>query len=231
MNSRPILIATCIAIALVAFVYFVGKQQFALDDTAVTQQTSKPVTVNKSPTPSESLEPEASETSIPTEQEDAPLQQDTENTTHTSSSHKDLTYEQSERYSEWFTHYNKLLRRLSEHAGKEIALAEAMIQSSEDERAVIRSFFNLMPPAQIQALKSALLKVHPRDEVESFFEAVANDPARTPAQIVAEAQRIIDTDELNNLIFEQLGYEFKQIQEELRASEREYAEIMKGDNE
>ena len=56
MNPRPILIATCCAIALVAFVYFFGKQPFSLDGTAdrTTPQPSPPITVNKSPTTSES---------------------------------------------------------------------------------------------------------------------------------------------------------------------------------
>ena len=55
MNPRPILIATCCAIALVAFVYFYGQQYFSLDGTSDrTTPHPKPVTVNKSPTTSES---------------------------------------------------------------------------------------------------------------------------------------------------------------------------------
>ena len=57
MNPRPIIIATCCAIALVAFVYFYGKQHFSPSVDGTVHRTTggaEPITVNKSPTPSES---------------------------------------------------------------------------------------------------------------------------------------------------------------------------------
>ena len=46
MNPRPILIATCVAIALVAFVYFFGKQHFSPAVDGKDASTPEPVTVS-----------------------------------------------------------------------------------------------------------------------------------------------------------------------------------------
>jgi hypothetical protein len=49
MNPRPILIATCIAIALVAFVYFFGRQHFSdpsVDGKEASTLQAEPVTVS-----------------------------------------------------------------------------------------------------------------------------------------------------------------------------------------
>ena len=221
MNPRPILIATCIAIALVAFVYFFGKQHFSplVDgtvDRATRKPTSKPVTVNKSPTPNESLEPEASaicDINIPTERKDAPLQRDTESTTYTSGPYKGLTYEQAMAVYEWHTRDRELCKKWLEKADQKIALSDALVASVDEELSLILSAFKLLPPDTLQLVRNEAEKRLPAADVKMFFDDLANHSiSMTPDQIAESETEMRSARKLIWIANDQLTQESRQAQ-------------------
>jgi hypothetical protein len=67
MNPRPIIIATCCAIALVAFVYFYGKQHFSPSVDGTVHRTTggaEPITVKSTSEDSDALSPTTSESPL-----------------------------------------------------------------------------------------------------------------------------------------------------------------------
>ena len=216
MNPRPILIATCCALALVAFVYFIGKQHFSpsVDDTAdrtTRSPTSKPVTVNKSPTPNESLEPEASEINIPAERKDAPIPRATEITTYTSGPYKGLTYEQAMAVYEWHTRDRELCKKWIEKANQNIALSDALVASVDEELSLILSAFKLIPSDTLQLVRNEAEKRLPAADVKMFFDDLANHSiTMTPEQITELETEMRDARKLIWIANDQLTQESKQ---------------------
>ena len=140
---------------------------------------------------------------------------------YTEGPYKGMTYEQAQKYYEWRTHYNELQQRLIEHSKKERAHARAMIKSADDELSVVLSVFALLSPEQLEIARQEALKTVPADQVEKFFEDLANhSTTRTPDQITKDAKAIIESRQVRDIVFEQLGVEFEQIKKELRESER-----------
>ena len=135
--------------------------------------------------------------------------------------HKGMTVEEYREHAELMNRKKELSRRLIEYSKKEIALADALLKSADDELSAMLSVFALLSPEQREIVRQEALKTVPADQVETFFEDLPNhSTTRTPDQITKDAKEIIESRKVRAIIFEQLGVEFEQIKKELRESER-----------
>ena len=150
-----------------------------------------------------------------THSEDGTTSQTSAVARYTEGPYKGMTYEEAD--YEWRTRYDKLQQRVLEHANKAIALTEARLKSTDDELSAILSVIALLSPEQLEIARQEALKTVPADQVETFFEDLANhSTTKTPDQIAKDAEEIISFREAYKVADRQLRVESRQTDVELR---------------
>lgn len=131
--------------------------------------------------------------------------------------HKGMTPDEYRKHLDEVNRKRELSRRLIEYADKEIALADALIKATEDELSGMLSLFALMSPAQLQSVREAALKALPSEDVQEFFEDLANHsaPTKTRDEIMGDLREVVSFHEAYKIAHRQLGEELEQLKKEL----------------
>ena len=104
-----------------------------------------------------------------------------------------------------------------EHSKKSGAVARALVKNADEELSLIWSAFKLLSPEQLEIARQEALKTVPADQVETFFEDLANhSTTKTPDQIAKDAEEIISFREAYKVADRQLRVESRQTDVELR---------------
>ena len=129
--------------------------------------------------------------------------------------HKDMTKKELQTHLDLKQRKRALNARIAKHSENMIAIAEAQLQSSKDERALILSFFKNMKPDQLEDARKALLRTHPAEDVNTFFHDLANQPtAITNEQFVKEVDEILASDAALRIVRDELNIETEAIRQE-----------------
>lgn len=97
--------------------------------------------------------------------------------------HKGMTQEELQKHLDLKERKRALDARSDKHSEDILAIAEIQLQSSRDERSLILSLFKNLDPKLLEETRKAFLKTYPAEDVNSFFDDLANHPtAVTPAQ-------------------------------------------------
>ena len=165
-----------------------------------------------------------------THSEDGTTSQTSAVARYTEGPYKGMTYEQAQKYYQWLIRHGELQNRLIKLVDKEIAHADAIIQSSEERELLMLSALALLSPEQRETLRQEALKTAPASQVDAFFDDLANhSTTKTPDQILKETKELIDIRTINDVVFEQLRVESEQLRKEFRESEMEFERMKKGD--
>lgn len=108
----------------------------------------------------------------------------------------------------------ELSQKLIELGEREIELGELLIESVDNELSAMYSLFALMTPEQLKWAKEQVSKILPREDVEGFFDDVANAEPRTLEQIDKVIEDMLSFREFYNMMDKQLHEEFEVIKQE-----------------
>ena len=125
-----------------------------------------------------------------------------------------MTYPEAR--AKWTAEKRDFQNRLIEHTDKELALADLYIESANAEMSNILSLFSHLSAEQQEMLRQIALTVLPREEVDTFFNDLANHATpMTPEELAADAAEILAFREVRDALSQQLEMGFQQLKQEL----------------
>ena len=120
------------------------------------------------------------------------------------------------KYHEWQQHRKVLDQRLIAAAEKLGALVDIRLKNVDDELQAMLDVYALMSPEQLKYARQEALKSLPVEDVDAFFDDVANYASiKTPEQIAQNAKDILTSRDSYRIARREIDIEFEQIRQAL----------------
>ena len=137
---------------------------------------------------------------------------------YTSGIYKGMTYKEA--MQKWKVRKDEVTKRLMAGVDRVLELSRALRKSSRDERSTILSFFQQMPPDQLELAKQEALETAPdkAEAINTFFNDLANhDGKKSLEETVKDAESILTARQAWRIAINRHDAEFDQVKQDLAA--------------